>query len=87
MVAVHANEGHAELLRGVGSDERVAVLFVQRKSEGLLVKLDGLTVVTGGEFPVADAAPGPLTLALRETLTGIQRGARPDPHRWLTPLG
>lgn len=46
----------------------------------------GTVVDERGEFPIADAAPGPLTLALRETLTGIQRGARPDPHRWLAPL-
>lgn len=30
-----------------------------------------------------DAAPGPVTLSLREELTGIQFGAREDKHGWL----
>ena len=29
------------------------------------------------------AAPGPVTLRLREELMGIQYGERPDPHGWI----
>ncbi|MCU1687620.1 MAG: ilvE [Amycolatopsis sp.] len=39
-----------------------------------------------GEFSVAGGQPGELTMKLREALTGIQEGTRPDPHNWMTPL-
>lgn len=39
-----------------------------------------------GEFLVAGGAPGPVTTALRDTLTGIQRGDVPDAHGWLQTL-
>jgi branched-chain amino acid aminotransferase len=39
-----------------------------------------------GEFTVAGGEPGPLTMKLREELTGIQEGTRPDPHGWMYPL-
>ena len=38
------------------------------------------------EWTIGDGAPGPITMQLREALTGIQTGARPDTHGWLTPL-
>ncbi|OLL16397.1 MULTISPECIES: branched-chain amino acid aminotransferase [unclassified Rhodococcus (in: high G+C Gram-positive bacteria)] len=39
-----------------------------------------------GEFTVADGEPGKVTMALRDTLTGIQRGTFADTHGWLTTL-
>ena len=39
-----------------------------------------------GGFEVGDGTAGPVTLALREQLTGIQRGVQPDPHSWMTTL-
>jgi branched-chain amino acid aminotransferase len=36
----------------------------------------------GGEWTVGDGGPGPITLSLREELTGIQYGLRPDPFGW-----
>jgi branched-chain amino acid aminotransferase len=39
------------------------------------------------EFTVADGEPGELTMAMRATLTGIQRGTFADTHGWMTPLG
>lgn len=36
-----------------------------------------------GEIDFGDAAPGSLTLSLREQLTGIQFGFREDPHGWV----
>ncbi|WP_068165120.1 branched-chain amino acid aminotransferase [Rhodococcus phenolicus] len=39
-----------------------------------------------GEFTVAGGEPGPVTMALRDTLTGIQRGTFADTHGWMTTL-
>jgi branched-chain amino acid aminotransferase len=39
------------------------------------------------EFTIADGKPGAVTMALRHTLTGIQRGSFSDTHGWMTRLG
>jgi branched-chain amino acid aminotransferase len=39
------------------------------------------------EFTVADGEPGEVTMALRDTLTGIQRGTFADTHGWMARLG
>jgi len=39
-----------------------------------------------GEFKIADGEPGEVTMALRDTLTGIQRGTFADTHGWMTRL-
>ena len=39
-----------------------------------------------GEFTVADGEPGEVTMALRDTLTGIQRGTFADTHGWMARL-
>ncbi|OBH13512.1 MULTISPECIES: branched-chain amino acid aminotransferase [unclassified Mycobacterium] len=39
------------------------------------------------EFTVADGQPGEVTMALRDTLTGIQRGTFADTHGWMARLG
>lgn len=39
------------------------------------------------EFTIADGQPGEVTMALRDTLTGIQRGTFADTHGWMTRLG
>jgi branched-chain amino acid aminotransferase len=39
-----------------------------------------------GEFTVGDGTPGEVTVALRDTLTGIQRGKFADTHGWMTQL-
>lgn len=39
-----------------------------------------------GEFTIADGQPGEVTMALRDTLTGIQRGTFADTHGWMTRL-
>ncbi|MBS4104816.1 branched chain amino acid aminotransferase, partial [Tsukamurella paurometabola] len=36
---------------------------------------------------IGDGQPGEITMALRETLTGIQRGTVPDTHGWMHTLG
>ncbi|NLD85135.1 MAG: branched-chain amino acid aminotransferase [Actinomycetales bacterium] len=40
----------------------------------------------GGEFTIGDGGSGEITMKLRETLTGIQRGSVPDPFGWMTTL-
>ena len=40
----------------------------------------------GGEFTIGDGGSGEITMRLRETLTGIQRGSVPDPFGWMTTL-
>ena len=39
-----------------------------------------------GEFTIADGQPGEITMALRDTLTGIQRGTFADTHGWMSKL-
>ncbi|MDO5075971.1 branched-chain amino acid aminotransferase [Corynebacterium sp.] len=39
-----------------------------------------------GEFNIHGGQPGPITMQLRETLTGIQRGVLPDTHGWMHRL-
>ena len=39
------------------------------------------------DFTVADGQPGEVTMALRDTLTGIQRGTFADTHGWMARLG
>ena len=41
---------------------------------------------TEGEFTIADGEPGEITMALRDTLTGIQRGTFADTHGWMARL-
>lgn len=40
----------------------------------------------GGEFQIGDGEAGEVTKALRDTLTGIQRGTFADTHGWMTRL-
>ncbi|MEO8814921.1 MAG: branched-chain amino acid aminotransferase [Mycobacterium sp.] len=39
-----------------------------------------------GEFAIGDGEPGEVTMALRDTLTGIQRGTFADTHGWMARL-
>lgn len=40
-----------------------------------------------GGYTIGDGGPGEITMRLRETLTGIQRGSVEDPFGWMTTLG
>ncbi|MDX2357417.1 branched-chain amino acid aminotransferase [Dietzia sp. PP-33] len=42
---------------------------------------------SGGGYTVGDGGPGEITMRLRETLTGIQRGSVEDTFGWMTTLG
>ncbi|MEU8894368.1 branched-chain amino acid aminotransferase [Nocardia sp. NPDC048505] len=39
-----------------------------------------------GEFTIGGGQPGEVTMALRDTLTGIQRGTFADIHGWMNPM-
>jgi branched-chain amino acid aminotransferase len=39
-----------------------------------------------GSWTVGDGGPGEISMRLRQSLVDIQRGAAPDPHRWMRPL-
>ena len=39
------------------------------------------------EFTIGDGESGEVTMALRDTLTGIQRGTFADTHGWMSRLG
>ena len=45
-------------------------------------------MISARDFTIgsADAEPGELTMSLREELTDIQYGRRPDPHDWMLRL-
>ena len=47
----------------------------------------GVRLVDEENNPVADGQPGEVTMALRDTLTGIQRGTFADTHGWMGRLG
>ena len=40
----------------------------------------------GGAVRIGDGQPGPVTMRLRNRLTGIQRGISPDTHHWMHRL-
>jgi branched-chain amino acid aminotransferase len=42
---------------------------------------------TRASWPVADGAPGAVTMRLRSALLDIQTGRAADPHGWMHPLG
>jgi branched-chain amino acid aminotransferase len=46
----------------------------------------GRVASPSGEFTIGSGAPGPVTAALRASLTAIQRGVAPDSHHWMVPL-
>jgi branched-chain amino acid aminotransferase len=35
---------------------------------------------------LSDGKIGPVAQDMYDTLVGIQRGERPDPHNWITPV-
>jgi len=72
-----------ELRKGVAAGEITEVFAC-----GTAAVITPVSVVKGdaGEFTIADGEPGEVTMALRDTLTGIQRGTFADTHGWMTRL-
>ncbi len=73
-----------ELRKGVAAGEITEVFAC-----GTAAVITPVSVVKygDGEFTVADGEPGEVTMALRDTLTGIQRGTFADTHGWMARLG
>jgi branched-chain amino acid aminotransferase len=84
---------------GYGVEERKVSLDEWRKKAGsgeiaetfgcgtaAVITPIGIVRSTDGEFTVGGGKPGELTMALRHTLTGIQRGTFQDIHDWLTTM-
>ena len=92
-----AAAGHRRLFRGGGAqDRRQRVAEEGRRGEITEVFACGTAAVitpvssvkhAEGEFTIADGEPGEVTMALRDTLTGIQRGTFSDTHGWMARLG
>jgi branched-chain amino acid aminotransferase len=86
------DRGHAVEERRVSLDEwrtgvesgEIAEVFAC----GTAAVITPIAQLKGAGFEVgkADAPAGPLTMSLREELTGIQYGRVPDRHGWLTRL-
>jgi branched-chain amino acid aminotransferase len=55
---------------------------------GTAAVITPIAQLKGADFTIgsADAPAGELTMSLREELTDIQYGRRPDPHGWMTRL-
>jgi branched-chain amino acid aminotransferase len=47
----------------------------------------GTVVHDHGKFDINGGKPGPVTLQLRQELTELQYGNKPDPHHWMTRVG
>ena len=46
----------------------------------------GAVVGPEGEFAIGAGGAGQVTQKMRDMLTGIQTGRRPDPHGWVVKL-
>lgn len=84
--------GYAAEERRVTFDEWRAAVREGRMTEAFACGTAAVITPVGsvkdkdGEFTIADGEPGPITMALRDTLTGIQRGTFADTHGWMTTL-
>ena len=89
--------GHRRRVRGRGTQDRRRRVAEEgrrgRDHRGVRVRHRGgdhpgrpRQVRPTGEFTIADGEPGEVTMALRDTLTGIQRGTFADTHGWMTRL-
>ena len=93
VMALARDAGHQVVERLVSIDEWQADATSGRMTEafacGTAAVITPVSVVKygDGEFTVADGEPGEVTMALRDTLTGIQRGTFADTHGWMTRLG
>ncbi len=73
----------AEWIDGVRSGE-----IVETFACGTAASISPIGVLKGSDFSVgdADAPAGELTMSIRQELTDIQYGRKPDTHGWLTRL-
>ena len=86
------DRGHTVERRQVSIDEwREGVAngdIVEAFACGTAAVITPIGMISARDFTIgsADAEPGELTMSLREELTDIQYGRRPDPHGWMLRL-
>ena len=86
------DRGHTVERRQVSIDEwREGVAngdIVEAFACGTAAVITPIGMISARDFTIgsADAEPGELTMSLREELTDIQYGRRPDPHDWMLRL-
>ena len=89
VLTLAADLGYAVAERPVGVDEWRAAAEDGRLTEVFSSGTSSMITPVGrvrsedGEFTVGDGEPGPVTMHLRQELSGIQTGRRPDPHGWV----
>ncbi len=72
-----------ELRKGVASGDITEVFAC---GTAAVITPVGRVAGDSDDYTVGDGNPGQVTTALRDTLTGIQRGTFADTHGWMTPL-
>jgi branched-chain amino acid aminotransferase len=72
-----------ELRKGVASGDITEVFAC---GTAAVITPVGRVASDSDDYTIGDGGPGQVTTALRDTLTGIQRGTFADTHGWMTPL-
>ncbi|GAA2070333.1 branched-chain amino acid aminotransferase [Williamsia deligens] len=72
-----------ELRKGVASGDITEVFAC---GTAAVITPVGRVVGDSDDYTIGSGEPGQVTTALRDTLTGIQRGTFADTHGWMTPL-
>jgi branched-chain amino acid aminotransferase len=72
-----------ELRKGVASGDITEVFAC---GTAAVITPVGRVASDSDDYAIGDGQPGQVTTALRDTLTGIQRGTFADTHGWMTPL-
>ncbi|MGO1539778.1 MAG: branched-chain amino acid aminotransferase [Leucobacter sp.] len=93
LIDLARERGHAVEERAVTVSEWRAGVADGSITEGfacgtaaVITPIGALKTADGGNIEFGDSAPGPLTLSLREELTGIQFGLREDRMNWLDEI-
>jgi branched-chain amino acid aminotransferase len=82
-LGIPAEEGRISVEQWRAGCESGEITEVFACGTAAVVRPVGLVRGADGEWKVGDGTPGPVTLKLREQLTGIQFGAVPDPYGWV----
>ncbi|MCF8605475.1 branched-chain amino acid aminotransferase [Gordonia sp. HY442] len=92
LLTLAADAGYAVEERKISTDELAAdvrsgeITEVFACGTAAVITPVGRVLSDTDEYTVADGATGEVTMALRDTLTGLQRGLFADTHGWMTTL-
>ncbi|HEX6351911.1 branched-chain amino acid aminotransferase [Actinophytocola sp.] len=67
--------------RAAAADGKLTEVFSSGTSS--MITPVGRVRSEGGDFVIGDGTPGPVTTRLRNELSGLQTGRRPDPYGWV----